>query len=142
MTDPRINKSKNDWQSWKNKPYAASRSDEARRRAELWESFNTYCREGGGGWIISPPGARIATLETPKDSDLPERLAKLGYEVNRLPGDHSRLTGGAPSPEAQRLKRLGHAITEPCAGPIMEVLRFSVELPWAAPPPPPIRRRA
>jgi hypothetical protein len=79
MTDTRINKNKNDWQSWKNKPYAASRSDEARRRAELWESFNTYCREGGG-WLISPPGSRVAVLETMKDSDLAERLSKLGYE--------------------------------------------------------------
>ena len=130
MTDTRINKSKNDWQSWKNKPYAASRSDEARRRAELWESFNTYCREGGG-WLISPPGSRVAVLETMKDSDLAERLSKLGYEVNRLPGDHSRLTGGALSPEPP----------PSCAGPIMEVSRFEVTLPWAAPPPPPIRRR-
>jgi len=109
MTDARINKSKNDWVSWKNKPYAPSRSDETRRRAELWESFNEFVRLNRG-WIVSPPGSRIAILETEKGSELPQKLVQLGYTVNELPGDHSRLTGASLSPEAQLLQRTGSAI--------------------------------
>jgi hypothetical protein len=42
MADTRTNKTKDEWISWKNRPYASSRSDENQRRAELWESFNAY----------------------------------------------------------------------------------------------------
>ena len=137
MTDAsQIKKPKGDWGSWRNKPYGASRSDEAQRRAQLWAAFNDFVRENRG-WITSPPGSRTATLEVEQGSALPDRLARLGYQVSKIPGEFERLTGAAPTPAAERLKRRGHAVSEPCAGPIMQVLHFSVELPWGAPPAPP-----
>jgi hypothetical protein len=133
MADARTAKTKDDWTKWRDRPRDSSRTDEARKRAALWDSFNAYCTENRG-WIISPPGSRVAILETEKGSTLPEKLVRLGYSVTELPGDYSRLIGAAPSPEAQRLARRGHAVTEPCAGLILEVSRYSVALPWGAPP--------
>jgi hypothetical protein len=137
MADPA--KLKGDWTSWRDKPYAASRSDETQKRAELWDSFNTYCREHRG-WIVSPPGSRIAVLETEKGSALPSRLAGLGYELTEL-ANGERLTGGGLSPEAQKRMRLGYQVNEPVAGPTVQVDRFEVTLPWAAPAPSPMKKR-
>jgi hypothetical protein len=111
---------------WKNRPYAASRSDDTRRRAELWEAFNDFVRLGRG-WITTPPGSRIATLETEVGSPLPSKLADLGYQLVQR-GRVTRVVGadyvkpadehytGTPSPFAER-----------------DV--YDVVLPWAAPPP-------
>jgi hypothetical protein len=110
---------------WKNRPYAAPHSDDTRRRAELWQAFCDFVRDGRG-WITTPPGSRIATLETEVGSPLPSKLADLGYQlVSR--GRVTRVTGmdriapaderfaGTPSPFAER-----------------DV--YDVVLPWAAPP--------
>jgi hypothetical protein len=118
MADTRTNKTKDEWISWKNRPYCASRSDENQRRAELWESFNAYCREHRG-WITSPPGSRVAVLETERGSALPAKLAGLGYEVMEL-ANGERLTGGGPSLAEEKMMRQGYEVS--AAGPTMAVL--------------------
>jgi hypothetical protein len=118
MADTRTNKTKDEWISWKNRPYCASRSDENQRRAELWESFNAYCREHRG-WITSPPGSRVAVLETERGSALPAKLAGLGYEVMEL-ANGERLTGGGPSLAEEKMMRQGYEVST--AGPTMAVL--------------------
>jgi hypothetical protein len=135
MADPA--KLKGDWTSWRNKPYAASRSDENQRRAELWESFNAYCREHRG-WIVSPPGSRIAVLETERGSALPAKLVDLGYQVTEI-ANGERVIGGGLSLTEEKLKRLGYEVN--AAGPTVSVDRYEVLLPWAAPPPPPMKKR-
>lgn len=130
---------KGDWTSWRDKPRSASRSDETEKRTELWESLNAYCREHRG-WIVSPPGARTAVLETERGSELPQKLAKLGYAISELPGTYERLTGVQITPEAERLRRMGYTIDNP-GSPITLVDRYEIVLPWAAPPPPPMKRR-
>ncbi len=139
MADSRTTKTKTDWTSWRNKPYAASHSDRAQTRAALWDSFTDFVRLHRG-WITSPPGSRIAILETEKGSALPAKLAELGYRVTEL-ANGSRLIGGAPTLAEEVLKRRGHGVAEPAAGFAMAVDRYEVTLPWAAPPAPPIRRR-
>jgi hypothetical protein len=117
---------------WKNRPYAASRSDDTRRRAELWEAFNDFVRLGRG-WITSPPGSRVATLETEVGSPLPAKLADLGYQLVQR-GRVTRVAG-APSIDLR---------TEILFGPpsaFAERDVYDVVLPWAAPPPPPPKRR-
>jgi hypothetical protein len=94
-----------DWVSWKNRRYDSSRSDEAQRRAQLWAAFNDFVRENRG-WITSPPGSRVAILETEKGSTLPQRLSKLGYKLTELPNGEG-LTGAGPSLQEEILKRQG-----------------------------------
>jgi hypothetical protein len=130
---------KGDWTSWRDKPYAASRSDEAQKRAALWESLNAYCRENGPAWITTPPGASTAVLEVERGSGLPQKLAKLGYAISELPGTYERLTGAQLSPQAEILRRKGHAIN--AVSPVMLVDRFEIILPWGAPPSPPMKKR-
>jgi hypothetical protein len=80
---------------WKNRPFAASRSDEYQRREELWAALNDFVREHRG-WITSLLGSRVV-LETERDSPLPQKLAKLGYAISEIPGSYERVTGAAPS---------------------------------------------
>jgi len=131
MTDIKT-KTKGDWISWKNRPYDSSRSDEAQKRAELWQAFCDFVRLNRG-WITTPPGSRVATLETEVGSALPAKLADLGYQLVQR-GRVTRVTGmdriasaderflGTPSPFAER-----------------DV--YDVVLPWAAPPPSPMKKR-
>jgi hypothetical protein len=86
-------KVKDVWGSWRNKPYA-SRSDETEKRAALWQAFCEFVR-AGRGWITTPPGSRIATLETEVGSPLPAELADRGYQLVAR-GRVTRVTG-APS---------------------------------------------
>ena len=139
MAGTRTNKTKNEWVSWKNRPYDSSRSDETQRRAEWWGSFNNFIRENQA-WLITPPGSRTAVVEVMKGSPLPARLMRIGYTVNEIPGTYERLTGAQITPAAAKLARQGHAIDAP--GPVMAVERFEVVLPWGAPPPPPMKRPA
>jgi hypothetical protein len=122
---------------WKNRPFAASRSDEYQRREELWAALNDFVREHRG-WITSPLGSRVV-LETERDSPLPQKLAKLGYAISEIPGSYERVTGAAPSLQDEILKRQGYAIDVP--GPTMRVDKFEIVLPWAGPPPPPMKKR-
>jgi hypothetical protein len=138
VADTPKTKTKNEWMSWKNRRYDSSRSDETQRRTELWRAFNDFVRENRG-WITSPPGSRVAIFETEVGSTLPQKLVKLGYAISELPGDHSRITGAGPSLQEETLKRQGYAIDVP--GPTIPVDRFEIVLPWAAPPPPAMRRR-
>ena len=138
MADGATKKTKGDWISWKNRPYDSSRSNEANRRAELWQAFCDFVRENRG-WITSPPGSRTAVIETERGSTLPQKLAKLGYAISELPGTYERLTGIQITPEAERLRRKGHAIDVP--SPVMLVDRYEIVLPWAAPAPSPMKKR-
>jgi hypothetical protein len=124
---------------WKNRPYAASRSDETEKRAQLWEAFCEYCRKGKG-WVVSPPGSRTATLETEIGSELPQRLRELGYHVAFV-CQETRVTGASPSPETERLMRKGYDVGTP-PGRFMQVDKYEVTLPWAAPEPAMKRRPA
>src|SRR5690242_2046677 len=110
MADSPRTKTKNEWISWKNRPYASSRSDEAQRRAALWQAFNEFVREEGQGWIVSPPGSRIALIETTKDSTLPQKLAELGYIIHELPSGE-RLVGGGLSPGTKINPRRGYGMS-------------------------------
>jgi hypothetical protein len=122
---------------WRNRPYAASRSDETEKRTELWESLNAYCREHRG-WITSPIGGRTATLETEIGSELPQRLRELGYHVAFV-CQETRVSGASPSPETERLRRKGYEVGTP-PGPFMQVDKYEVTLPWM-PAPSPTKKR-
>jgi hypothetical protein len=126
------------WTSWRNKSRAASRSDETEKRAELWQAFCDFVRENRG-WITSPFGSRVV-LETERDSPLPQKLAKLGYAISEIPGSYERVTGAGPSLQDEILMRQGYAIDAP--GPTMRVDKYEILLPWAGPPPPPMKGRA
>jgi hypothetical protein len=51
--------------------------------------------------------------------------------VSELPGSYERLTGVQITPEAERLRRQGYKIDNPC--PITAVDRFEIIL-WPEPP--------
>jgi hypothetical protein len=120
-----VAKVKDVWGSWKNKPYAASRSEDATRRAELWQAFCDFVR-AGRGWITTPPGSRIATLETEVGSALPSKLADLGYQLVAR-GRVTRIVGADyVKPADERFTGTPSAFAE------RDV--YDVALPWAAPP--------
>jgi hypothetical protein len=96
-------KSKNDWTSWRNKPYAASPGAEQRRKeAEAFEALNQLIRRHGG-FVTTPPG-KLLRIEVMKNSELPAKLTELGYNVAQC-GTITRVTGvTAPiSAKAERL---------------------------------------
>jgi hypothetical protein len=129
-------KVKDTWSTWRNKPYAASRSDEYQRREELWQAFCDFVRLERG-WITSPIGGRSATLETEIGSELPQRLRELGYHVAFV-CQETRVTGASPSPETERLMRKGYEVGTP-PSPFMQVNKYELTLPWM-PPPSPMKR--
>jgi hypothetical protein len=131
VVDAPKTKTKGDWISWKNRPYDSSRSNEANRRAELWQAFCDFVRSHRG-WIVSPPGSRVAVLETERGSALPSKLVDLGYQVTEL-ANGERVIGGGPSLAEEVLMRQGYQIN--ARGPTMPVDRYEVTLPWAGPPP-------
>jgi hypothetical protein len=103
MADTPKTKTKADWTSWKNRPYAAG-DDQKKKQAEAFELLNSFVRHHGGS-ITSPPG-RFVRIECPRGSALPDELRKLGYNISERgtvtgvdyvkPADE-RFTG-APSP--------------------------------------------
>lgn len=105
MTDQKP-KTKADWTSWKNKPYATG-DDKKKQQAEAFELLNSFVRHHGGS-ITSPPG-RFVRIECPRGSALPDELRKLGYNISER-GTVTRISGvdyvkpaderftGAPSP--------------------------------------------
>jgi hypothetical protein len=116
-------KVKDTWGSWRNKPYA-SRSDETEKRAALWQAFCDFVRTGRG-WIVSPPGSRIATLETEVGSPLPAKLADLGYQLVAR-GRVTRIVGADyVKPADERFVGTPSAFAE------RDI--YDVELPWATP---------
>jgi hypothetical protein len=82
----------------------------------------------------------VAVLETERGSELPAKLAGLGYSVTEL-ANGERLLGGGTSPPTKINPRRGYGVSEPGAGFTMQVERYEVMLPWAAPPPPPMKKR-
>jgi hypothetical protein len=62
MTDQKP-KTKADWTSWKNKPYATG-DDKKKQQAEAFELLNSFVRHHGGS-ITSPPG-RFVRIECPR----------------------------------------------------------------------------
>jgi hypothetical protein len=120
-----VAKLKSPYVDWKNRPYAASRSDEAEKRAALWHAFCDFVRKHSGQ-ITTPPGSRIATLETEVGSALPLRLADLGYQLVAC-GRVTRIVGADyVKPADERFTGTPSAFAE------REL--YDVPLPWAAPP--------
>jgi len=132
MADARTIKTRDDWTKWRDRPRDSSRTDEARKRAALWQAFSDFCRENRA-WITSPPGSRVTVIETEKDSTLPQKLAQLGYIIHELPSGE-RLIGGGISPTTKINPRRGYGVSEPGATATMQVARYEVALPWATPP--------
>jgi len=64
---------------------------EARRRKNLFAALNQVVTEHLGS-ITSVPGAKIVKMEIPKDSELPEKLKRLGYSPMPC-GSITRITG-------------------------------------------------
>jgi hypothetical protein len=62
-------------------------------RLERFQQMNRFIMRRGG-WIVSLPGADIMTIETLPDSSIPDELAKLGYDVEKI-GDGERICFGA-----------------------------------------------
>jgi hypothetical protein len=108
------------------------------KRAELWQAFCDLVRENRG-WITSPAGSHTAILETETGSTLADRLRELGYHVAFV-CQETRITGAGPTLTEEKLKRQGYAIN--AAGPIMQVDKYEVTLPWGAPAPPMKKRPA
>jgi hypothetical protein len=81
-------KTKADWTSWKNKPYATG-DDKKKQQAEAFELLNSFVRHHGGS-ITSPPG-RFVRFECPRGSALPDELRKLGYNISER-GTVTRIT--------------------------------------------------
>ena len=133
MADTSKTKTKNEWISWRNKPYDLSRSDEAQRRAERWQAFCDFIRENRAS-IVSSPGGRTAVIEVMEGSTLPAKLAELGYNVVSR-GTVTRITGApASNPLTERL-------TGAAPNPFTECGVIEVTLPWAARPPPTMKKR-
>ena len=98
MTDQKP-KTKADWTSWKNKPYATG-DDKKKQQAEAFELLNSFVRHHGGS-ITSPPG-RFVRIECPRGSALPDELRKLGYNISER-GTVARITSmDYVSPSAER----------------------------------------
>ena len=98
MTDQKP-KTKADWTSWKNKPYATG-DDKTKQQAEAFELLNSFVRHHGGS-ITSPPG-RFVRIECPRGSALPDELRKLGYNISER-GTVTRLISmDYVSPSAER----------------------------------------
>jgi hypothetical protein len=122
MTDARINKAKNDWQSWKNKPYAASPGAEQRRKeAEAFAALAEFIRRAAGA-VVSPPG-RLLRIEVTKDSPLPAKLAELGYNVAQC-GSVTRVTG-VTAPLSPKQERRTHTV--PSAFAEMDVVEIRLD---------------
>jgi hypothetical protein len=94
---------KDTWGSWRDKPYAANAgSEEKRKQGERWAALNEYVRRNGGA-VTSVPGNKTLRVEGPKGSELPAKLAELGYNVAQC-GSVTRVTGAqAISPKVERL---------------------------------------
>src|SRR4249920_3516720 len=98
MTDQKP-KTKADWTSWKNKPYATG-DDKKKQQAEAFELLNSFVRHHGGS-ITSPPG-RFVRIECPRGSALPDELRKLGYNISER-GTVTRIASmDYVSPSAER----------------------------------------
>jgi len=80
----------------KRKDFAAWANDRSpnkatRARHDLFIALDKYIT-AHGGWTISVPGAREIKIEVPKGSELPSKLAALGWKPI-LCGSTTRTTG-------------------------------------------------
>jgi hypothetical protein len=64
---------------WLSKPYASYLSH-AEKRRHLLETLSKYITELGG-WLISSPGNKTLRIECRELSEIPVRLAELGYKL-------------------------------------------------------------
>jgi hypothetical protein len=120
MADPKP-KTKLDWTSWRNKPYASG-DNQKKKQAEAFDAMNAFVRKHGGS-IVSPPGNKTLRVEVPKGSALPAKLRELGYIVAEH-GTVTRVTGvTAPiSAKEERITR-----TAPSAFAEMDVLEIRLD---------------
>lgn len=64
-------------------------AEEKRRQKEAWQVLNQYITQQGA-FVVTPPG-RMLRIEFAKDSTLPAKLTKLGFNVWNV-GQNTRLT--------------------------------------------------
>jgi hypothetical protein len=78
------------------KPYGSdsvsSIDTQRRRRNELWQNLNRYCRENGAA-ITSLPNVSPMRIEVGKTSNLATLLTNAGYVCHQA-GRVTRITGG------------------------------------------------
>jgi hypothetical protein len=87
-----IKKTKADWISWKNRPYASNAgSEEKQRQAEKWSALAAFIRKHNG-WVTSTPNNKTLRIECLPGSELPSRLKELGYNIVER-GTVTRVTG-------------------------------------------------
>jgi hypothetical protein len=58
----------------------------------LWSALNAFIHRNGG-WLVSLPYERCLRLEARQDSELPDKLYDLGYDL-KLTGSNTRIEGG------------------------------------------------
>lgn len=80
---------------WLSRPYAEYSVAET-RRSRLWQALIAFIHSHGG-FVVSPPGAKEIKIEILKDSDLPTKLARIGY-VPRHFGVGTRITSSGFMP--------------------------------------------
>lgn len=78
-----------DWQE-RERGYAEVQSA-ARQRRDRWDNLSESIHRYGA-WVVSLPGARRMRVEAAENSDLPEKLRALGYDIIYC-GAGVRLTG-------------------------------------------------
>jgi hypothetical protein len=99
---------------------------ERRQKIEtLKEQFDRVTKfvTSHGGWVVSVPGALDITIECAEGSDLPEKLAHLGYELREV-GRRERM---APNAVLEEFVSFGKTRTRSYAG-LLPVIIFSAEL--------------
>ena len=108
MTPARI---KDTWGSWRDRPYAVNAgTEEKRKQGERWAALNEYARRHGGA-VVSVPGNKTLRVEVPKGSELPAKLAELGYHVAHC-GTVTRVTG-VTAPISAKAERLTRTVPSP-----------------------------
>jgi hypothetical protein len=58
----------------------------------IWSALNLFIARNGG-YLISPPHAKRLLIEVPQYSELPDKLADLGYDLQPT-GSNTRIEGG------------------------------------------------
>jgi hypothetical protein len=71
-----------------------------RRRNELWQALNRFCREAGAS-VTNVPGISPLRIEISKTSNLPTQLIDAGYAVHQA-GRIMRIVGNRETPFEER----------------------------------------
>ena len=73
------------------------------KRCELWHALNRFITEHGG-CVVSAPFSSPIRIEAPRDSTLPKRLAKAGYDFV-FRGQLTRIGSADPKHDRQSRTR-------------------------------------